>query len=268
MKDIKILDDSLESILDYEKNKKNIELFLSKERLKYKEAIDLYNIFIDEVVKFLNTLDLSNPLEYSLAISHLIHYGYLSYNGEFNELYEPNETTGKYSLSIINGNGCCRNVSDIHKDIMDKLNLYCKKFYCYQTKHPIIINNKYPNHVLNLINFDNQLYGIDLFNYDRLFSFRNQYQLQSKNLLSPIYLTYKPLFEIYFGESNLEDINKTIELFKESSKKKHISSFEYEFHIKDRIQDYLCRQVDSFEEFSNSTTNIKNDIHRLTLNKK
>ena len=228
------------------------------EKIKYESLLNKYYLLLDEIVNLLKLLELNNSIEYSLALSYLIENNYLSYK-EFDYNKEKhNEITTVPGLTIINGSGCCRHFTDIQKSIFDKLDIFCKKFYCYESE--IKYNNKLrANHIVNLISYNNLMYGIDLYNYNSLYKFTGKYYMKAINDVS-VYLTYKPYFEMIIEESNLDLINDYIKYFKKIANDDYISYLEYNDNIKYNINNYLKNNSNKMIEFSNDTLELKKDI--------
>ena len=238
---------------------------LEKERDLYNSVKHEYEIFLDMIADLLKSLGFSNSLEYSLAISYLIHRGYLSYNGQVDlkKTYYEIELASNLGLNIIMGEGCCRNYSQFHKDIMDRLELFSKKFYCISSSVRLKKKSFYEraSHVANLIDYNGKLYVFDCFNKGILYNFVSSYEAFIISHTAYHYLTYKPYFELIFDENDIEGIKKQYHIFKDDSKERHLSAFEWHEMIKGDVMFNLVNKNRLFEEFSNDTCNIKNSIN-------
>ncbi|MBR4178420.1 MAG: hypothetical protein IKR57_03635 [Bacilli bacterium] len=242
---------------------------MRKELSLYRDTLEEYNEFLNKVVELLKSLDLSNSLEYSIALSYLIHKGYLSYNGNVDKkktVYDI-ELISNPGINIVLGEGCCRNYSQIHKDVMDKLDIPSKKFYCVQSGLRIKKKGfEVPaNHVANMINFDKRLYIIDCFNDARLYKMVSSYEAFIISHTAYKYFIYKPYYELIFGESDLKGIKRSYEVFKKDSKNRHLSAHEWIDGIRADTISYLDKNKKEFEGFSIDTKEMKEDIYNSLM---
>lgn len=231
---------------------------INEELDRYNEIKDDYKLFIEEVIDELLSYNLSNSLEYSIVLNYLIDNGYLSIDNLFIHKDTNKELKSLLGISIITGEGCCRNISSIHKDIFDKLSLYDKLFYCYQgfgNGH-----NKHANHVINLIHYDNNIYGIDLHNKSNLYYFKDSMKMKLISEYNSDTLTYKPYYELIVNESNIDTIKETINSFNDYSKRNSLSSLEYD-EIKYDIISNMNNKSNELDTFSNKTKTIKKIIN-------
>lgn len=88
------------------------------------EITNLYNILIDNYVKFNNTFELKNPIEIYRLYNYMLYRGYLSKDGEFyfghNNIGDINSLLG---VNVVTGNAVCRHISSMLNDIYQKLNI-------------------------------------------------------------------------------------------------------------------------------------------------
>ena len=241
------------------------ENYLNERNLEYEKyirAIKNYYMFLDSVVKLLLSLKIHTPLEYAIAIRYLIINGYLSYNGNYCFSCEfDNELMSNFGMNIICGSGCCRHEVDIFCNLFSMIGLYSKKFYCNHSffKYLNFNRKRAADHVISLINYEDLLYGFDITN-NMLFRFVNQSQMKSLTYYDPVYLTYKPYYEMIFDGISIEKINDTYKLFDEKSKGRYMNVYEYKDLNADTIS-YL-KGIDSLlHEFSKDTGKIKNKIY-------
>ena len=251
-----------EALRAFEEKKIKTANKFNEEFVLYKEVYDEYKKFIEQVIKLLKGLNLSSSIEYSIALRYLIEKGFLSNNLKFEFTTSENEIESNYGITIITGKGVCRNLSDFHRDIMVALNEYVKRFFCTDSLFKSKAKSMKANHVLNLIKYEDTLYGIDLMNATKLFRFSDEFTLKEISFNSNARFLYKPYYELIVEFKTLEDIRKNMELFKLESKKKHISAFEYYDNIMANILQYLFRENDLFMDFHNDTKDIKDDICR------
>lgn len=224
----------------------------------YSKAIIEYEYFLDELADELLKYDLNDSLEYSIALSYLIDKGYLSNDHKFRHRESLEEVHGRLGMNIVSGKGCCRNIVDFHKDVFDKLNISLKPFYCYEGIRTG--SNSYANHVISLIDYDNNSYGIDLHNGTALFRFKTPVKLSLISTLNSGKVRYKPYYELVTGESDIETIKDNLKKYEECSKKKAISSLEYDLDIKHRTRDLMRSKKDKLENFAERTKVLKKII--------
>ncbi len=206
----------------------------------------------------------NNSLEYGIAISYLIHNGYLCYDKDFKHEENKNEIDARYGLTILKGYGCCRNFSDITRDMMMLLDYFVKNLYCYQGNIYQVRNyrRKSANHVINLIEYDGVKYGMDLFNGCILYRFKNPIILESISETSCLRLANKPYYEIIRGENDIDDILKEIEDYSNEAKKSVISPLEYG-EIKAAVTNSLNIRKNDLDGFHNETREMKKKIVRM-----
>ena len=189
-----------------------LKLYAEESKL-YSDIFKEYYKFINILVNFMKSLNLSNSIEYSVALQLLIYNGYLSNEMKFDRKEPTNELLKDCGINIVMGEGCCRNFTDFHYDVMLGLNQYIRNFHCAKPKLFQNIKTMRANHILNLIKFDNLLYGIDLSNASRLFKFVDGYTLREISFNSRIKLRNKPYYELIYNNSTVDDILESINQF-------------------------------------------------------
>lgn len=247
--------------LNYLQEKRKIEADIHNEEIKkYKNLLEQYKIFIQKVAELLKTLELSDSLKYSLALSYLIKRGYLSKDLNFHFEESEKELSVNCGMNIIAGTGICRNFANIQKDVLDALGEYAKKFYCVEGIPMIKARGKSANHVINIIRYDGVLYGIDLFNDDKLYYFKSKFILSEISFESSTKLRYKPYLEYTIDGNSMEEIFKTLKIFEEESKKTHIFPLKYEDEIIPDTLEYLRKQHEKFMAFHDETKDLRENI--------
>ncbi len=244
----------------FEERKKEHSFDYLEEARLYKDIFKEYYKFEQKIVELLKSLNLSSTLEYSIALSYLIRKGYLSKDLNFEKKSPIPEIETNCAINIVNGKGVCRNFSDMHFGVMSRMNEYSKRFYCTNSFSMIKARKNEANHVLNLIEYENVLYGIDLCNKARLFKFSNEFILKEISFDTNKKYRYKPYFEMVSEYSAFEQIDKNLKIFKEDSKKPHISAVQYYEDILPQVLGYLYSQKDTFMDFHNETKELKNNI--------
>ena len=248
---------SLEKIEEYRKGRKNT---IKLESIKYPETLKKYQEYLTLVANLLKELELSTSMEYSLAISYLISKGYLSEDLLFITKNTDIELTSSLGISILAGVGCCRNVSSIHKELMDRLNIPTKSLYCTRDVF-LFKGKKFPaDHVMSLIRYHKTLYGMDLMNGNQLYHFTSPFSLEQISLKNNRKYRYKPYSEMIMEDLDLKRIKKVIKQYEKESEKSWISAMEYEDEIVYPTKMYLKTQDDKFRDFHQKTKELKKEI--------
>ena len=243
----------------YQKNKSKWH----QELKDFYPVFKLYDELVTEIAIFIKHLGYTSSIDCSIILSYLINCGYLSHNLEFNSKVpnENEEIDSCMGTNIVIGNGCCRHFASMHTDVFSKLGIETSKFYCYDGDNPFNRAKRMSaNHVINLIEYDGNMYGIDLYNSNRLFRFRKPFILTSITTYTNSELRYKPYYEIIRGESTLEDIIAKIALFEEYSKRRWINPYDYYDGIKIETESRLRRSEDDMMDFHEETKLLKKEI--------
>ncbi len=225
---------------------------------KYRWTIARYNVFLDELASELEKYNLSSPLEYSVFLNYILDDGYLSNNCKFRHRESGKEITGKLGVNVVLGEGCCRNISEFHRDLFKKLELTSMPFYCYQGVGRG--TNKPANHVINLIEHKDNIYGIDLHNNSRLYHFKKPLVMELISFLEDGKLTYKPYYGLIVDGDSLENIKRNIRLFEECSKMRTIGSFSYNDVVKYSAKEKLESRKNDLIKFDEKTKKLKRKI--------
>jgi len=247
----------------FEESYRNNNAKALEEQDIFKCVLEEYDEFIEKVALFIKQLGYKSILECSMIISFLVNNGYLSSDMEF-EMKAPNskkEISSSLGTSIVRGEGCCRNYTQIHQDIFAKLGEYMEKLYCYQGSN--VFNrakNSRANHVISLVRHENNTYGIDLYNNDRLYHFINSLVLKEISMYDSSLLRYKPYYDISMDGMSLEEVLKRLETFEDYSKNRFINPFDYQDGIKFEIQRRLRRSEDDMKAFHEETKVLKKTI--------
>ena len=252
-------------ILDEKRKEKEFIINFVDKNFKYE--INLYNCLLDETIKMINSMKTFNGLEYSILISYLINNGYMS-NKLSLEKKNPNvDYIGKFGLNVVRGKAICRHFSQMHKDIFDKLQIYSDMFYCVLYKGFIFhLSNKYfSDHLANIIEYNNDLYVIDILNNNRLFYFINDYYLREiKSGHFNYKIRYTPIFDYTLNNKDVDEIKLQIKKNKTYNAK--ITPEEY-IQIKHNTLRYLNDNRNVFIDFHNETSDLKNEINDSLVRK-
>ena len=208
---------------------------IEKEKIKFANVLKNYDELITKTAEFLRSIGYKSSMDCSWLLSFMIRDGLLSNEQVFtaDEQKYTQEILASLGTTIVVGNGCCRNHAQMHADVFNALGLFTKDFYCFMgTSARTGAINSQCNHVVNLINYNNQLYGIDLYNSNRLFRFRNPFVMVEITNSDKQYLRYKPYKEIENGTSDIYKIVEQLDIFRRSAKGRSITAHEYEGIIK------------------------------------
>jgi hypothetical protein len=234
---------------------------LSMYRAFFKE----YEAYIIKICDFLRSLDLKSSIEYSLALSYMVENGYLSITDTFKKEEETQgELLSKFGATILFGKGCCRNITDLHRDVFRILKIFIKRFYCYEGNELLFSKTMAnpANHVISLIRHEDKYYGIDLFNGNRLYRFKNALELKEIGYDAEYKIRYKPYYEVIFGENNFQGIIDELREFKNDSKKRGISAFIYNDIIKADVLKYMEKNTPLLEEFDSEIKDTRLSLAR------
>ena len=256
-----------EAFASFRKDREKTIMLKQRESGKYFYTIGLYDEYISQLADFLKTFDFQSSFEYYLALSYFIHKGYLSENHSFSYGQPKNELISRRGISVLNGIGYCRNIASLASDVMKKLELPSKKIYCSDYRFQYQRENSKVNHVINLVEFENQIYGIDLLNDDKLFYFVNSFDISELSLHSNHQLRYKPYSEFTMAESTLGGIRKTIRLFTKSSQCEVMHPFYYEEFIKEYMKEENKQNRSLYEDFYGETKCLRKEITQSCLKK-
>lgn len=239
-----------------------------KEQERYQDTLKMYYEFTDQVRNFLQTLNLHSSLEYSLAITYLIHKGYLSIDKVFQNKETDQELTTTYGISIPTGKGCCRNQTTFHKEVMNNLGIYTDRLYCAYDSILKSGTSKEAEHMISLIRYKKTIYGFDVAHNGRLYRFTSPFELKQISSTEGKKLFYKPYMEIGLDNSTLEIIKKNIKRYSREAEKKWINPMEYEDEIKYGVFQYMKEQEKELESFHEKTKSLKKEIVSSLKSKK
>lgn len=142
--------------------KRNLELYNEN-----KELILLYDVYIQKIAELFGFIMNDNSdLFFSIVFDILIEIGFFSANRTFITEKEFSEFTLKPGMSIICGSGECRNIACFYEDVFSFFYNYPLKLCCIDLKG--LVNNDtltYGNHVINLVKYNDIMYGYDLLNH-------------------------------------------------------------------------------------------------------
>lgn len=244
-------------IFNYERQKENYD---------NSSLITLYKDFLLETKNLIDLLHITNnDLEYAIVLEYLIHNGYLSYNQKFYPTSNNIDLRYNLGINVITGNAVCRHISKFYSDIIDNKNNYPTEYRCQYDKNRNSFSSKFSlgNHIINLVFYKDVLYGIDLLN-KKIFSFINGIEMQTLDHDTPLYLRYKPFFDIINGAIDVENVRDNISLFKYYARCASLT-YEEAYDIKKRIYSLLEEKKDLLNSFDNETSALKDEINKKML---
>lgn len=203
--------------------------------LLHGENITAYKEFIQLVTKVIKKIGLpNNEISYSLVISRLIHDGYLSKNLFFFQTENKNKVfdiSGYLGIDIVNGYGCCRHVSSIHRDLFNDMELFNDNLPCTSVLPYVTLKQGFEmpaNHSVNLLKYNGLYYIHDALN-KKFYAFNDgltmkQYPNSDEILLRKLF--YKPEYDMIINNATFSKVKEKIKDFSYDSMKSHISASE------------------------------------------
>lgn len=252
----------------YDVNMMYNNLFASPELFKYSDAIMLYDEYIDKVSTLINNLkEDKSDLECAIMMSLLLRNGYFSYQNKFNLSGNlPNEIKSYPGISIILGEGCCRNLAYFYKDIKEISSNYPLIFNGLLASNKLLKVLPLGNHMINFVYHNDVLYGYDLTNH--CYVIKSEKEL--RDLQNPkMFMIYKPLTDKLI--SSLTDYYPLNEddfsIIKDNINKKTITKEDFS-KMKENLIYYLVKREKLINDFANDTSDLKNEIREKVLSKK
>jgi len=238
-------------LLEYWKEKHKTESEIEKN--DNLSLIFLYDEYINLVGKLVNEVSLDNSISKCLLISVLTQAGVFSFNGfEFGNVDDILNT--RLGLNILNGKGCCRNLSHFTKDIFISINDYCENLavMSLNKKDKRKSTRGLANHMINLIEYDSILYGFDTAcNFGTLYYFINSFELLPVEESQKSYMYYKPYIDFVYNYWTFEHLKQKLMLLNENSGKR-ITESEYKDIVKETDLK-LEREISLVQDFMKDT---------------
>lgn len=203
--------------------------------LLHGKNITAYKEFIKLVTKVIKEIGLpNNEISYSLVISRLIHDGYLSEKLFFFQTENKNkmlDISGYLGIDVVNGYGCCRHVSGIHRDLFNYMELFNDKLPCTSVPTYISLKQAFEmpaNHSVNLLKYNGLYYIHDALN-NKFYTFNDGFtmkQYPNSVEILPRKLFYKPEYDIIINNVTFSEVKEKVKDFSYDSMKSHISASE------------------------------------------
>ena len=221
-----------------------------EEMNNYSSLIEEYNLYIKTASRLVEELSLKdNSISMALIISVLIESGTFSYDNFTKDSYED-ILTSKLGLNVLNGTGCCRNVSCFITDIFSALDRKCDVLtvVMLEEKNQKKALTSIANHMINLIYYDNVPYGFDMMsNMGSLYYFKNAFELFPVDLKEEIYMYYKPYIELVYQNRSFEYIKEKLRHLKANGR---LSITQEEFKgIITETDEKLCSNISLVKDF-------------------
>lgn len=200
------------------------------ENNKYAFLINLYKKYISKVSDLVHELEIkNNQISTIQIISHLLLNGVFSYNGIFEKGRGIKDILiTRNGLNVIDGIGCCRNVSAFIKDITGIEEFPCVISYISE-KH--LARDREVNHTINLIYYKGIPYGFDAYNNGNLYKMISEFEMVPFNENLKFYAYYKPYYDMIYNGKSLLDVKQSLEYYKQVCGN-HISKDEFEEIVK------------------------------------
>lgn len=142
--------------------KKKASSIIDLDSVNNREILESYKKYIFDVKELVESLKIKDELLCSIIIERLIKRGFFSCSPSFKDVKSHNESVKLHSgTSIILGVGCCRNYSAFYDDIFEDMYNHPTSYGGIMSKDDRIEKS---NHVINLINYKDKMFGYDLFN--------------------------------------------------------------------------------------------------------
>ena len=225
----------------------------------HQEEIKLYQEFKNTILDLFTSLSFNEDLVRAFALEYMINHGFLSADKRFkkdNPIYK--NLLDNNGMNIVLGEGVCRNYASLFHELYQNNSLIYGVIS--ENNDPYLLEKQQTNHVINLINYHNRFYGIDIMN-KVIFNFVHWYLL--KSLSHPeYYMLYKSYADLFLSNKSIYKIENDLE-----------NNYPSELIISDYIQDkreiykMLKGKNANFEKFHQDTNTLKCEIKKKMLSK-
>ena len=244
----------LEVVHYLNKRKNNYQNSINNNVINYKNNIEAYDEYINFIAYLVKCMSLpDNVISASTILSLITKEGVFSNN---HKLYVGNEILdelyGFLGINIIKGNAVCRHMASFQSDVLKKLNYMSEPLYCYlSNKKTDDYDKKAANHSINLIEYNNCLYGFDGYN-NGLFKFVSGKEMIELFKSAPHYIYYKPYMNIIYNNETIYSVKNLLEIFNNFKDKSFISIDEYEY-IVNEAEKVVFKNKELMDEFHESS---------------
>lgn len=258
-----------------EKDLENAKLNHIKQNMElYRDNKDIVSMYDDYIVKIVELFDFimqkDSDLFYSIVFDILIEFGFFSAERKFNCNKNFKELLIKPGLSIINGNGECRNVSCFYEDVFKYFYSYPLKLCCFDANGVTNTDTlTYGNHMINLTLYHDTIYGFDIINHCI-------FKAKSDKILEGIDIDYtllhKPNGDLLIGLTTLlsNNVNFTKEyhlirtLLQNASIKSELSLEELKQLVK-RANRFIIEKKEILQSFMIENEELTQEIKKKML---
>ena len=262
-KDDSYLDNYDKEVINYLYNvKERFNIDINKNTTKYKDNIEAYDEYINFIAYLIKCMSLpNNIISASIILSIITKMGVFSDNYKlFTNEKIQDDLYGFLGINIVKGYAVCRHFASFQSDVLKKLGYMCEPFYCYMSNRDIIdADKKLANHAINLIEYNNSLYGFDSYN-NGLFSFVDNKKMKEMFVVDSHYIYYKPYINIMYNNETISSINNMIELFNNIKDKPDFDIREYKY-IREMSEKMVLNNKGLLNDFHESS---KKYIKRIT----
>lgn len=119
----------------------------------------IYNQIIDNVCKYILSLNIDDPNYIMVVLNKLIYSGFISYKKHFKWKNVASKEIDEMAYQVINGQGVCRNITQLSTDIFKKLGYEAYDLFCLPNKESTKIS-----HMLTMVKYNNKTYYLDVTN--------------------------------------------------------------------------------------------------------
>lgn len=226
------------------------------------DAIEEYYQYINLIRELLDYLKIENELQAAILIRNLVEIGYFSANNTFEHKRSREKLKFYQGINIVLGDGCCRDIAAFYQDIFKERFKHNLVFAGVLDKSPLIFERT--NHIINLINYHEQLYGYDLIN-GLLFAFASKYKMKTIDGTKHS-MVYRSYWDLFFTDYSFDEIQAHIDEF-EPNLKYSISKEEYA-QIMQMVRKKIDENIKLLKHFQQSTNSSKEGIKRLILERR
>ncbi len=247
--------------------KNNIEVYNEN-----KELITIYNEYIGKIVEFFDFIRKDeSDFFYSVVFDILANIGFFTYGRNLNDHADNfKELHIKPGMSIVNGDGVCRNIACFYQDIFSYFYNYPLLFCCLDPQGQHGEDELcFGNHVINLTYHKGLMYGFDAINHCAFVPVSND----GMNGLGFDYpLTFAPQGNLMLGlKSILEDNRRFLDereiierILKETKKEKFMTKDDFNKIVAD-ANAFIIERKKIIQDFLVQNEDLTYEIHKKML---
>jgi len=247
--------------------KGNIEVYNEN-----KELITIYNEYIGKIVEFFDFIRKDeSDFFYTIVFDIFTNIGLFTHERNLNNHAENfKELFIRPGISIVNGEGVCRNIACFYQDIFSYFYNYPLLFCCLDPQGEHGEDEfHFGNHVINLTSHNGLIYGFDATNHCAFKPASND----SMNGIGFDYpLTFTPQGNLYLGlKSMLEDNRRFIDerdmierILKETKKEKFMTKEDFDKLVAD-ANAFIIERKKIVQDFLVKNEDLTYEIHKKML---